>query len=288
MRIEKDDNLPSGYRILGSGNCWDVEEDKISVLVSNIEIIPMSGHHMCIEAYGPGPRQIAEDIMELSREIEREELNTLKAENESLKETIEVLQRQLEKERNKNAVKSELEQGKKETVQGVDNDRDALDARTYSVLPIMERANKTNIDPGLYTAMKFIVARYNGTVRENEHLRKRNNKLKRDFESVKGHLRCAQHTLDEYRRKVKHYSEMLVENHPGQSLTFKNAKVSLSSDGTVSVIGESADSLIKRMKELIDTEKKFKEWQSIVLKNLERHITPSERNDIFNEHIKEN
>lgn len=101
MKIEKDDNLPRGYRILGSGNCWDIEEDKISILVSDIEIIPMSGNDMYVTAYGPGTRRIAEDIMELSREIGREELDTLKAENESLKETIEVLQRQLEKEKDK-------------------------------------------------------------------------------------------------------------------------------------------------------------------------------------------
>lgn len=109
MKIEKDDNLLSGYRILGSGNCWDVEADKISILVSGIEIIPMSGNDMYVTAYGPGTRQIAEDIIKLSRNIGREEIGMLKAENEALKETIEVLQRQLEKERNKNAIKSEVE-----------------------------------------------------------------------------------------------------------------------------------------------------------------------------------
>lgn len=285
MRIEKDDNLPGGYRILGSGNCWEIEEDKISILVSDIEIIPMSGNDMYVTAYGPGNRRIAEDIMELSREIGREELDILKAENEALKETIEVLQRQLEKERNKNTDKSELEQAKKETVQGVDNDRDALDARTYAILPIKEHA-KT--DPELYAAMKILIARHNETVMENNRLRKRNNKLKQDFESIKGNLRTAQHTIDEYRRKAKHHSEILVDNCTRQRLCFKDAKMSLSSDGTVTVIGESADSLIKRMKELIDTEKKFKEWQSIVLKNLEGNTTPSETNDVFNEHIKEN
>lgn len=266
MKIEKDDNLPSGYRILGSGNCWDIEEDKISILVSDIEIIPMSGNDMYVTAYGPGSRQIAEDIIELSREIGREELDTLKAENESLKETIEVLQRQLEKERSKNAVKSEVVQNIQERTQ-----HDVNDIETLHI-----------IGKELYASTKFIVARYNETVRENERLRKRNKKLQQDFESIKGHLRVAQHTIDEYRRKSKHYSEMFVANHPGQSLTFKDAKVSVSDNGDVTVSGKSVENLIHRLKQLCETEEKVKAWQDIVLKNIE--VTP----DIFNEHIKEN
>lgn len=272
MRIEKDDNLPSGYRILGSGNCWDIEEDKISILVSDIEIIPMSGNDMYVTAYGPGTRQIAEDIMELSRNPGREELDALKAENEGLKETIEVLQRQLEKEKRKQedmieAFKSELEQYKKEP-KGADNDKDALDARTYSILPITEHADNTKSDPELYTAMKILIARHNETLMKNNRLRKRNRKLKQDFESIKGHLRTAQYKLDKYDRD-KHYSEIFVANHPGQSITFKDAKVSISDNGDVTVSGESVENLIDRLNGLIDTEARFTEWQDIVLKQVE-------------------
>lgn len=265
MKIEKDDNLPSGYRILGSGNCWDIEMGKISILVSDIKIIPMSGNDMYITAYGPGSRQIAEDIMELSREIGREELDILKDENESLKETIEVLQRQLEKERSKNAVKSEVVQNIQERTQYDVNDIETLHAKGKE----------------LYASTKFIVARYNEIVRENERLRKRNEKLRQDFESIKGHLRVAQHKLDKYERD-KHYSEMFVANHPGQSLTFKDAKVSVSDNGDVTVSGGSVENLIDRLDGLIDTEARFTEWQNIVLKQVEANP------GIFNEHIKEN
>lgn len=277
MKIEKDDNLPSGYRILGSGNCWDIEEDKISILTSDIEIVPMSGSETFITAYGPGPLRIAEDIMEQSKES-----NMLKAENESLKETIEALQRLLEKEKRKRediieAFKSELEQNKKEA-KGADNDKDALDARTYAILPIKEH-NKA--DPELYTAMKILISRHNETLMENNRLRKRNNKLKQDFESVKGHLRCAQYKIDKYERD-KHYSEIFVANHSGQSLTFKNAKVSISDNGDVTVSGQSVENLIDRLNGLIDTEARFTEWQDILLKQVEANP------DIFNERIKEN
>lgn len=268
MRIEKDDNLPSGYRILGSSDSWDIE-DRLCIRVSNVEILPMSGDDMLIDAYGEGPQQIAKDIIELSREPGREELDALKAENESLKETIEVLQRQLDKEKDKRedtieAFKSELEQYKKEP-KGADNDKDALDARTYSILPITEHADNTKSDPELYAAMKILIACHNKTLVENKRLRKRNNKLKQDFESIKGHLRVTQHKLDGYERK-KHYSEICIDSHSGQTLTFKDAKVSISSNGDVTVSGESVDSLLNRIKELINTEKKFKEWQSIILK----------------------
>lgn len=218
MKIDKDDNLSSGYRILGSNN-WGIEEDKLCIYVSNAEILPLSLDDMCINVYGDGPRQIAEDIIELSRNPERKELDTLKAENESLKETIEVLQRQLEKERSKQEM-------------------------------------------------------------ESNRLRKRNNKLKQDFESIKGHLRTAQHKLDKYERD-KHYSEIFVANHPGQSLTFKNAKMSVSDNGDVTVSGQSVENLIDRLEGLIETEVKFTEWQDIVLKQVEANP------GIFNEPIKE-
>lgn len=254
MRIEKDDNLSNGYRIFGSSDSWDIEEGRLSIRVSDAKILPMSGDDMFIDIYGEGPQQIAEDIMEQLKES-----NMLKAENESLKETVEALRRMLEKERNKrydmvNAFKTELEQVKKETVQVADN---------------------TNPDPELHTAMKILIARHNETLMENNRLRKRNSKLKQDFESIKGHLRVAQHKLDEYGRE-KHYSEICIDNYTGQRLCFKDAKVSLSSDGTVTVIGESVDSLVNRIKELINTEKKFKEWQSITLKNLEGYENPKE------------
>lgn len=278
MRIEKDDNLSSGYRILGSSDSWDIEEDRLSIRVSDAKILPMSGDDMLIDIYGEGPRQIAEDIMELSREQGREELDVLKDENESLKETIEILQRQLDKEKCK---RSELEQVKGEPAQGADSDRDALDARTYSVLPVIERTDNTNHDPELYTAMKILIARHNETVMENNRLRKRNEKLRQDFESIKGHLRVAQHKLDKYERD-KRYSEMFVANHPGQSLTFKDAKVSVSDNGDVTVSGQSVENLIDRLDGLIDTEARFTEWQNIVLKQVEANP------GIFNERIKEN
>lgn len=281
MEIEKDDNLPSGYRILGSSNNWGVEEGKLCICVSDVSILPLSENDFYITAYGEGPQQIAEDIIELSRESGHEELDTLKAENEALKETIEVLQRQLEKERNENTVKSELAEDKEETVQGVYNNRDALDARTYSALSIIEHTKKPDPDPELYTNMNIIIARHNETVMENNRLRKRNNKLKQDFESVKGHLRCAQYKLDKYERD-KPYSKILVDNHNGQILTFKDAKVSISSNGDVTVSGESVNNLLDTLKGLSEIAKKFKEWQDIVLKRVEANP------DIFNEHIKEN
>lgn len=280
MKIEKDDNLPSGYRILGSGNCWEIEEDKLYICVSDVEVHPMTGSEINIDAYGPGTRQIAEDIIE-----QQKETTMLKAENESLKETVEALRRLLEKEKRKQedmieAFKSELEQAKKEP-KGADNDRDALDARTYSVLPTMEHANSNKADPELYTAMKILIARHNETLMENNRLRKRNSKLKQDFESIKGHLRVAQHKLDKYERD-KHYSEMFIANHPGQSLTFKDAKASISDNGDVTVSGESVNNLIDRLEGLIETEVKFTEWQDMVLKQMEANP------GIFNERIKEN
>lgn len=261
MAIKYDNNCESveELSITGPGNDWGIRGDKLWVTVDNVNITPYSEDECIASVFGEGVKCLTDDII------------TMQKENEALKETTEVLQRQLEKERNKNTDKSELEQVKKETVQDVDNDRDALHTRGNE----------------LYTTMKILIARHNETVMENNRLRKRNRKLREDFESIKGHLRCAQYKLDKYERD-KPYSKILVDDCTGQRLCFKNAKVSLSSDGTVSVIGESADSLVKRMKELIDTEKKFKEWQSIVLKNLEGHVTPSETNDIFNEHIKEN
>lgn len=274
MKHEKSDNLPSGYRIIGSGNKWDVEGDKLCIRVSDVNILPLSENDMYITVYGDGPRQMTDDIIDLIVEPGREELDRLKAENESLKQTIEVLQRQLEKEKRKQedmieAFKSELEQAMKEP-KGADNNRDALDARTYSVLPITEHVDNTMSDPELYTAMKILIARHNETVMENNRLRKRNNKLKQDFESIKGHLRTAQYKLDKYERD-KHYSEMFVADHPGQSITFKDAKMSISDNGDVTVSGESVTNLIDRLKQLCETEKKFKQWQDIVLKQMEEN-----------------
>ena len=185
MRIEKDDNLPSGYRILSSSNNWDVEEDKLCICVSNFEVIPRSENDMIITAYGDGPQQIAEDIMELSREPVREELDTLK---------------------------------------------------------------------------------------EDRH---------KDFDSIKVHLQTSQHKINKYERD-NHYSEIFVDCQSGQSLTFKDAKVSVSGNGDVTVSGQSIENLIDRLDVLIDTEARFTEWQDIVLKRVESNP------DVFNERIKEN
>lgn len=271
---------PEEISITGPGNDWGIRGDKLWVTVDKVNVTPYSEDECIASVFGEGVKCLTYDIISVKKEI-----NTLKAENESLKETIEALQRQLEKEKNKrddmtNAFKTELEQAKKEQ-KGVDNDRDALDARTYSVLPITEHADNTNPDPELYTAMKILIARHNETLMENNRLRKRNEKLRQDFESIKGHLRVAQHKLDKYERD-KHYSEMFVANHPGQSICFKDAKVSVSDNGDVTVSGWSVENLIDRLDGLIDTEARFTEWQNIVLKQVETNP------GIFNEHIKEN
>lgn len=251
---------PEEISITGPGNDWGIRGDKLWVTVDKVNVTPYSEDECIASVFGEGVKCLTYDIISVEKEI-----NTLKAENESLKETIEVLQRQLEKERSKNAVKSKVVQNIQERTQHDVNDIETLRTKGKE----------------LYASTKFIVARYNETVRENERLRKRNEKLRQDFESIKGHLRVAQHKLDKYERD-KHYSEMFVANHPGQSLTFKDAKVSVSDNGDVTVSGESVENLIHRLKQLCETQEKVKAWQDIVLKRTEANP------DIFNEHIKEN
>lgn len=108
--------------ITGPAKDWGICGDKLWVTVDNVNITPYSEDERIASVFGEGVKCLTDDIIMVQKE------------NEALKETIKVLQRQLEKEKYKC---SELEKAIKELAQGADNDRDALDALTYSALPIM-------------------------------------------------------------------------------------------------------------------------------------------------------